>query len=152
VVKGRIDFSHQFVLLREGKTRVQLIKARVNQSFFRATVLAAYDSTCCITGLKTPELLVASHIRPWALDEPNRLNPSNGLALNNLHDRAFETGLITVTPELKIRVSPVLFRQSDNPTVRDYFLVFEGKNITAPSRFLPDPDLLRYHNEERFRQ
>lgn len=138
-------------LPREGKMREQMVKVRVNQAFFRASVLASYNFTCCVTGLKIPELLVAGHIKPWAVDEANRMNPSNGLALNSLHDRAFENGLITITPGLKIRVSPTLFQRADNPTVRDYFLAFEGKGIIAPSRFLPDPDLLKYHNEERFR-
>ena len=40
--------------LPEGKVREQVIKARVNQSFFRASILAAYNSTCCITGLENP--------------------------------------------------------------------------------------------------
>jgi len=85
-----------------GKTREQTIKARVNQQFFRQSILAAYDFTCCITGLKQPELLIASHIRPWGLDEKNRLNPRNGLALNSLHDKAFEEGLMTITPDYQI--------------------------------------------------
>ncbi|MGI0086127.1 MAG: HNH endonuclease, partial [Nitrososphaerales archaeon] len=70
----------------EGKTREALIRVRINQSFFRAAVLAAYSSKCCITGLSTPELLTASHIVPWSVDEKNRTNPSNGLCLNALHD------------------------------------------------------------------
>ncbi|MCK5805919.1 MAG: HNH endonuclease [Lentisphaeria bacterium] len=76
----------------EGKTRETVIKARVNQSFFRKTVLASYEA-CCITGLQIPELLVASHIIPWAKDPRNRTNPRNGLCLNCLHDKAFDVGL-----------------------------------------------------------
>ena len=66
-------------LPREGKVREQLVKVRVNQSFFRKTCLAAYNFTCCITGLKNPEFLIAGHIRPWGLDENNCLNPGNGI-------------------------------------------------------------------------
>lgn len=46
----------------EGTTRETVVRARVNQTFFRAAVLAAYNSTCCITGLAIPDLLIASHI------------------------------------------------------------------------------------------
>jgi HNH endonuclease len=82
--------------LPRGSTRLSLIKARVNQGFFRSAVLASYDQCCCITGLDVPSLLNASHIVPWRVDEDNRTNPSNGLCLNALHDRAFDSGLITV--------------------------------------------------------
>ncbi len=49
---------------------------------------------------------VASHIVPWAEDRRNRLNPHNGLCLSAPHDRAFDQGLITITPgSLRVRVS-----------------------------------------------
>jgi putative restriction endonuclease len=85
-------------LPKEGKEREALVKTRVNQSFFRKTILAAYNIRCCITGLSIPSLLTASHIVPWSEDEANRMNPKNGLCLNALHDRAFDKGWITVTP------------------------------------------------------
>lgn len=90
----------------EGKTREAIVRARVNQGFFRSAVLAAYGTRCCITGLSIPELLNASHIVPWAADVRNRTNPRNGLCLNAIHDRAFDCGLLTITPDLKVRVSP----------------------------------------------
>jgi putative restriction endonuclease len=136
-------------LSKEGKTREQQIQARVNQGFFRKTVMAAYNSTCCITGLMQPELLVASHIRPWALDKENRLNPRNGLAMNALHDRAFEAGLMTIGTDFQIRISSTL-KQKVEPSALDYFLRYEGEQIKMPSRFTPDPSLLEYHNRERF--
>ena len=77
-----------------GKTREQLVKVRVNQSFFRSAILSSYNMKCCITGIQQPELLIAGHIKPWGIDEANRLNPRNGIAINALHDKAFETGLI----------------------------------------------------------
>ena len=54
-----------FDLPKSGKEREAIVKVRVNQSFFRRAVLAAYDFKCCITGLEIPELLNASHIVPW---------------------------------------------------------------------------------------
>ncbi|WP_394344956.1 HNH endonuclease [Changchengzhania lutea] len=49
----------------EGKDKMRMIKTRVNQTFFRSSVLSEYNLSCCITGLKIPELLIASHIIPW---------------------------------------------------------------------------------------
>lgn len=132
---------------KSGITREQLIKVRVNQSFFRSMILAGYNSTCCVTGMNNSKLLVAGHIVPWAKDELNRLNPRNGLCLNALHDKAFENGLITITTKYKIRVSKELKKSSDE-IVKKYFSVYDNQEMIAPSRFLPDKQFLEYHNEK----
>ncbi len=138
-------------LPKEGKERNRVVKVRVNQNFFRAMILATYNNKCCITGLSNKELLVAGHIRPWGLDEKNRMNPQNGLALNALHDKAYETGLITILPSFKIRVSSIIKKES-NEAMRDYFLKYDNELIQLPKRFLPDKEFLEYHNDERFKK
>ncbi len=132
----------------EGKTREALVKTRVNQQFFRAAVLAAYENKCCITGLPLPELLVASHIVPWNIDVKNRTNPRNGLCLNALHDRAFDLGLLTVTPKMALVLSAELEKKSTSQGVREFFLKYKDAPLAAPSRFAPDPAFLEYHNEK----
>jgi putative restriction endonuclease len=144
---NKIDLSD---ISFEGRTKEKVIKARVNQNFFRSMILAAYNDTCCITGIQIPDLIIAGHIKPWSHDEKNRLNPRNGIAINGLHDKAFETGLITITPEYKIRVSPILQKQKNDLEIEKLFLRFHDKPMYLPSRFLPDPEFLRYHNNERF--
>lgn len=137
--------------LPKGEMRERMIKVRVNQHIFRRSVLAAYNNTCCITGLQQPELLIAGHIRPWGIDEANRMKPTNGLAMNALHDKAFENGLITIiTPDYKVLVSSVLKKQKI-PSVDSYFLKFENQPIILPTRALPDVEFLKYHNDERFK-
>jgi putative restriction endonuclease len=138
-------------LPKEGQTRERMVKTRVNQAFFRTMILASYNNTCCITGLQNSELIVAGHIKPWSIDEKNRLNPRNGIAMNALHDKAFESGLLTITPEYKVKISPLLKQQKNNPAVRDYFQLYDGKKILLPSRFLPDIEFLCHHNQERFK-
>lgn len=148
----KLNYISEDELPKEGKTREQVVKVRVNQSFFRSLILSSYNNCCCITGIIQPELLIASHIRPWGLDEKNRLNPRNGMAINGLHDKAFENGLLTVTPDLKIKISPILLKQTKNEWVNNYFVQYHNKEIILPSRFLPDPEFLKYHNNERFKQ
>lgn len=138
------------VLPKKGKVREQMVKARVNQSFFRSSILAAYNNTCCITGINQPEFLIAGHIRPWGIDEKNRLNPRNGIAINALHDKAFEAGFITITPDYKIKISPQILKRKTQQAI-DFFGKFENQRIILPSRFLPDVEFLKYHNDERFR-
>lgn len=138
-------------LPKEGKTREQIVKVRVNQSFFRSSILASYNNTCCITGIQQPEFLIAGHIKPWSIDEKNRLNPQNGIAINALHDKAFEFGLITITTDFKIKVSPILLKQKKSKSMEDYFLKYHDQDMILPSRFLPDIEFLKYHNEIRFK-
>ncbi|MGP0565734.1 MULTISPECIES: HNH endonuclease [unclassified Nitrospina] len=127
---------------KEGETREQTVQARVNQRFFRKMVLSNYDQTCCITGLANPDLLVASHIVPWSRDTRNRLNPMNGLCLNALHDRAFDRGLIAVSPDYEVMVS--------SQVNHDLFQKYKGRRLTLPRRFQPDPAFLEFHRKEVF--
>ena len=143
----RIEESAQIEtddLPKIGKEREALIKVRVNQSFFRKSILASYNQSCCITGIVVPELLIASHIIPWAKNEKERMNPQNGLCLNGLHDRAFDKGLITITPDFKIKISELLKSQL-KPTQEKFFIPFDNQTITLPGRFLPQRDFLEYH-------
>ncbi len=128
-------------LPKEGLNKERLVMTRVNQSIFRSIVLATYNNTCCITGIAHPELLVASHIVPWGKDAGNRLNPTNGLCLNALHDKAFDRGLITVDADsYKVRVCEKLLGV-------DYFREVDGVEIRLPDRFLPGRKFLREHNK-----
>ncbi|MBU4220795.1 MAG: HNH endonuclease [Euryarchaeota archaeon] len=138
-------------LLIEGKDREAVIKARVNQNFFRTAILASYENKCCITGISIPELLVASHIIPWSKDKKNRLNPHNGLCLNLLHDKAFDRGLITITEDYKIKLSPALLDCKKNEAVQKFFLPYGDQIISKPRKFLPDKSFLIYHYENVFR-
>ena len=124
----------------EGRTRETLVRARVNQGFFRAAVLAAYEARCCITGLPVPELLNASHIIPWALDIKNRTNPRNGLCLNVIHDRAFDCGLLTVSTDFTVQLSPKVKAKSADTAVRELLCRYDGVSISLPRRFSPDPE------------
>jgi len=140
-----------FDLPKAGKERETIVRVRVNQSFFRKAVLAAYDFKCCVTGLELPELLNASHIIPWAKDEANRINPRNGLCLNAIHDRAFDRGLLTITPDLTIKVSKSVKKGKVSDAVQDFLLRYDGLEINKPTRFLPDVKFLKYHNRNIFR-
>jgi putative restriction endonuclease len=99
-----------------------------------------------------PELLVAGHIKPWSIDEKNRLNPRNGIAINSLHDKAFEYGLFTITTDYKILVSPYLLKQKKSISIEENFIKLNGKSIILPSKFLPEIEFLKYHNDIKFKQ
>lgn len=138
--------------LPEGKMREALAMVRVNQQFFRTAVLTAYENRCCITGLAQPELLVASHIVPWSIDLKNRTNPCNGLCLNALHDRAFDSGLLTITPKMTVLLSPALLTKSSQAGIIELFMRYQDVQLKVPTRFAPDPNFLEFHNDTIFRK
>jgi putative restriction endonuclease len=131
----------------EGKEKQRLVSVRVNQSLFRKIVLSNFNDQCCITGISQKELIIASHILPWSKDKNNRLNPKNGLALNTLHDKAFDCGLLTITQDLKIKISPIFHKEAHIRSIQQNFIAFEGKELIEPTKFYPDPEFLRIHND-----
>lgn len=139
--------------LPRGEDREMVVKTRINQSFFRNMILSSYNQKCCITGLSIPELLVASHIVPWSTDKKNRIDPRNGLCLNTFHDKAFDYGYITISPDFKIKVSKeVLSKYKKDYFAQAHLQSFDGKSITLPERFLPGKEFLDYHFKNIFRK
>jgi putative restriction endonuclease len=132
-------------LPKEGLERERMVRVRVNQHFFRTTVLSAYDCKCCITGIAVPELLVASHIVGWAKDAKQRMNPRNGLCLNALHDRAFDRGLMFISEDLTVRFREKLLREEKKNSGLDWLLGFAGQQIRLPRKFKPDLTLVAAH-------
>jgi putative restriction endonuclease len=137
--------------LPPGIDRLANIKTRVNQSFFRSAVLAAYEGSCCITGINDQRLLCASHIVPWAADSSCRTNPRNGLCLNAFHDRAFDRGLITVTKDYCVAVSSTI-KATKNPTIQDWLLEFDGSPLRMPRQFMPKLEFLAYHRQHVYQK
>jgi predicted restriction endonuclease len=88
----------------------RLVIQRVGQDVFRAGLLDYWEGRCAITGLAVPELLRASHIKPWAhcASDSERLDVFNGLLLAPHLDCAFDCGFITVVDDGTVTVSPKL--------------------------------------------
>jgi predicted restriction endonuclease len=133
-----------------GETKTASVSVRIGQSFFRTAVLASYQNTCCMSGVSLPQLLIASHIIPWAETKENRLNPSNGLCLSAIHDKAFDKGLITVTPDYVVVVSSKL--KEDNSEQIKLMLKLTGEKIRLPEKFMPNRDFLQWHNQYIFKK
>lgn len=123
------------------------IEQRVGQSFFRRAVMANFGNACCVTGIADPRLLNASHIAPWKSDVANRHNPRNGLCLSATFDRAFDRYLMTVTPDLEMRISNQLLHSASEAT-RSYFEPYHGRLLREATHLAPDPALLRRHNAQ----
>ncbi|MGV8016672.1 MAG: HNH endonuclease [Ignavibacteria bacterium] len=137
-------------IIKEGKDRDVIVRARVNQQFFRQMILSSYNQKCCITEISIPSLLVASHIIPWSINKELRMNPQNGLCMNSLHDKAFDLGLITIGDDYNLVLSKELLGCCSKEWYNSYFLPFKDKPIKMPQRFIPEKEYLRYHMENIF--
>ena len=135
-----------------GEDREAATKIRVGQAYFRKAILSAYNNQCCITGINEKRLLVASHIKPWSISdkETERVNPRNGLCLNALHDKAFDRGLLTVTPNYEVLISSKLRETQMDDNTKTWFYSYEHTKICLPDKFKPDKEYLEYHNEVVF--
>jgi hypothetical protein len=135
-------------VVREGPTEKEsLTRQRLGQQFFRRMVLVGYNNRCCITGNPIPALLSASHIVAWADAPKQRLDPRNGLCLAKTQDAAFDRHLITLDEDYRLVISASIRDHFTSESVRTNFQPYEGKRITLPTRFCPDPDLIAQHRK-----
>ncbi len=134
-------------------------KRRVTRErvFFKKAVLSTYDDRCYVSGCALPQMLVASHIKPYSKcrSEADRVNPENGICLNTFYDKAFDSGLMTITPSMKVHISPIVKTLSNDDFTAFWLLNLEGMILPPPPpppRFPPRREYLEYHNDEIFRR
>lgn len=138
--------------LPQGKEREVVVRQRVNQNFFRQTVLTSYLNQCCISGITNASLLEACHISDWSEDEANRMNPKNGLCMNPLFHRAYDKFLMAISPDYKIIISEQMMSGAKEDKFRDYLKKIQGQSIIMPEKFSPDVNLLAIHYEQYARK
>lgn len=119
-----------------------LAKARIGQGRFRANLVSDWrkGETCALTGINIPEMLIASHIKPWR-DSSNfeRLDPMNGLLLISHADSLFDRYLMSFQ-ELKGSFSAVF-----HPRVRKV-----ASNFGLKEGMRLDTSQLGFSDERRF--
>ena len=126
----------------------QLMRTRLGQGSFRVLVTDLYGRRCAVTQERTLPALEAAHIRPYS--DGGEHSPRNGLLLRRDIHRLFDTGYVTVTPELDFEVSPRIREEFENG--RHYYAL-HGKRIATPHTLSQRPDrrALTWHNEHCFR-
>jgi len=94
-----------------GATETEAVRrVRIGQGIYRKRLMDLWEGRCAISGLAVPELLRASHAKPWAVcaSDAERLDVFNGLLLAAHLDAAFDAGLIAVDTTGIVLVSAVL--------------------------------------------
>lgn len=75
-----------------------LIQARLGQGTFRDRVIETWSigECCALTGVRVPQLLTASHIKPWReANDRERLDGANGVLLCAHVDRLFDRHMLS---------------------------------------------------------
>lgn len=107
----------------------QTIKSRRGQNIFKKKLLQ-YDCKCKICGLDMPELLIASHSKPWIdCTDYERLDVYNGFLLCRQHDGLFDKGYISFDDDGKILIS-------NSIDIFDYKLLLIDENIKIDIVFM----------------
>lgn len=122
----------------------RLVIQRVGQDIFRDRLMSYWQGKCPLTGISDPELLRASHIKPWKSceNDAERLDVHNGLLLSALWDAAFDRGLITLNEDGNVIYSKQL--SDDAKNVLRY-----SQPITLTSNH---QKMLKWHRTEIFKQ
>jgi putative restriction endonuclease len=160
IVKGEKDpqviskkLLNYFDITKEGEDKIYKSKHRKGQEYFRRMILANYGGCCALTGIDIPQLLLASHIIPWSdkSHKLERLNPCNGICLSALYDKAFDQGLITISPDDYSVILSSALRENETKEYYDkHFDCIKGQKLTLPTEYLPSREFLAYHRDKVF--
>lgn len=90
---------------KDDKKNKELRYAREGQGKYRELLLEECPF-CPITKINDERLLIASHIKPYAVStDDEKLDPKNGFMLSPMYDKLFDRGFITFTDDKKMFVS-----------------------------------------------
>lgn len=91
-----------------------IIRRRIGQTEYKKKLMEYWDNSCSVTGCKETSVLIASHIKPWAMCEKNNewVDKYNGLLLTPNLDKCFDLGLISFTDAGNIIVSSKLNKKA----------------------------------------
>lgn len=137
----------------QGDTEVvRQVRTRRVQHFFRSAVLVGYGYRCALSGITMPDLIIASHIIPWSHNEARRADPTNGIALNSLYDRAFDKGYLAFDDDFRVILSGRLKSELEDTEAARKLFDIEKRQLVMPGRFQPDLEAIRYHREIIYQQ
>ena len=121
---------------------------RLGQGTFRALVTDLYERRCAITREKALPALEAAHIQPFS--DVHTHSVRNGILLRSDVHKLFDAGYVTITPDYRVEASRHMKDDFDDG---DNYLKLNGREVWVPELLAaqPDPDALRWHNENRYR-
>lgn len=145
---GKSAIKDRDVIVPKVFGKEYLRKSRPGQAGFRLGLTEAYHRRCAITGENILPVLEAAHIQPVAKNGTNDI--TNGLLLRSDMHILYDEGLLTVTPDYNIKVSPAIRDAYVNGKV---YYAWDNKKLTSlPSDIdlQPDKEKLEWHYQSVF--
>ena len=128
------------------KTKESLIKSRIGQGDYRRKLLEECYF-CPFTKVTDERLLVASHIKPWALsNDKEKVDPKNGFMFTPTFDRLFDRGFISFEDDKTLMVSPWI-----SPMNQKRLGIYNGKIIDDLPLDEKRKEYLNFHREYIFK-
>jgi 5-methylcytosine-specific restriction enzyme A len=89
--------------------RKGLVTSRVGQGAYRKRIIHRWEYKCAVTGFDKLDVLIASHIVPWASsNDQERLDIHNGILLSPTYDGLFDRCLISFENNGRIILSDAI--------------------------------------------
>lgn len=127
----------------------RVVQVRLGQGGFRTRVIDTYERRCAITGERSLPALEAAHIKPFSLVQQHEV--SNGLLLRADIHKLFDGGYVSVTPDLKFKVSDELRDRYSNGRIY-YELDNSALRMPQSQSDRPNPEYLDWHFSSVFRR
>ncbi|GAB3183904.1 HNH endonuclease [Nesterenkonia halophila] len=149
---GRLDLTfseHGALPESEPAYGEHVVRTRLHQRDFRASVMYSYRTQCAVCSLGHARLLDAAHIVP---DRDGGIpDVNNGLSLCKIHHSAFDANILGVDPNYKVHIRHDILNEADGPMLKHGLQDHHGQ----PLRVVPQNRNERAgkdHLEYRFSQ
>ena len=128
------------------KKKENLIQARSGQGEYRRKLLEECQY-CPFTLVNDERLLIASHIKPWAVsNDKEKVDPKNGFALTPTYDKLFDGGFMTFNDDKTIEVSPWI-----SPMNQKRLNIYSGMKVAKLQIDAERSSYLEYHKKHVYK-
>jgi len=128
----RVEQEVAYYFVEDKRAHVKI--RGVEQREFALKVKLNYQYQCAISGIKTKDFLVASHIIPWSENYAQRTNPRNGICLSSLLDKDFDTGFIAIDEKFKVCIAN---KALHDQSLYIYLKQYEGRDYRCQRAINP---------------
>lgn len=134
------------ILITKDKKKIEIRYSRIGQGKYREALLEECPF-CPITMVNDERLLIASHIKPWAIsNDKEKIDAKNGYMLTPLYDKLFDRGFITFTEDKYLKVSNWL-----SPKNRERLKLVDNSYYPRLPMDEKRKKYLEYHRESVFK-
>jgi putative restriction endonuclease len=145
-----LDIEEEFL----GKKKVAAeseIQYETRSSVFKSQVPKVYGYQCAISGLRVSaktsiSMVDACHIQPWHIAHNDTIQ--NGICLTPTLHRAFDRGLISISPDYRVLLADKEFDEDRNSTYALSQFVRQPLKLPTDPQLAPSQELIEWHRSK----